>query len=152
MVEGIHLPEDLTDFNKDGLETIFGNFRRPGKVKVPKDNAERTKKEAGNPYKHKIVDQPAYVYSVKSKMRLLVATRIAKYYEAVGRTLTPENMTWKILKNFEVQYDSISERMKDDDKNEVPKLEKVQMYPSGSSPWKSTFEGVMGCGARRCCM
>ena len=93
VVEGIQLPGDLIDFNKDGLETIFENFRRPGKVKVPKDNTEKAKKEAGNPYEHKIVDQPAYVYSAKSKMRLLVAMRIAKYYEAVGRTLTPENMT-----------------------------------------------------------
>ena len=49
VVEGIHLPGDLTDFNKDGLETIFENFRRPGKVKVPKDNTEKAKRKLGTP-------------------------------------------------------------------------------------------------------
>ena len=45
--EGIQLPEDLIDFTEDGLDAIFENFRRPGKVSVPKDDSEKKKMEKG---------------------------------------------------------------------------------------------------------
>ena len=136
VVEGIQLPEDLIDFTKEGLETIFDNFRRPGKVKVPKDDDEKAKKEAGTPYKSVLKEVGAYTFSAKSKMRLMVAMRAAKYYDAVDRPLTPESMTWKILRNFEVQYDSITTRMENDDKTDVPRLERGTNVPK----WLKSFE------------
>ena len=98
--EGIVAPDDLSEFTKDGLETVFQNLRKPPKTLVIPMNA-------GVP----IVNHPGiitkvqpYVVSTKSKMRLLVALKITKYYKMTQHPLTPANMSWAILKNFEKQW------------------------------------------------
>ena len=57
VAEGIQLPDDLIDFTEDGLDTIFENFRRPGKIQAPKDEAEKKKMDKGEAYQAVIRDQ-----------------------------------------------------------------------------------------------
>ena len=61
--------------------------------------------------------------STKSKMRLFVALDAAKYYEKTDHDLTPSNMVWKVLKNFEVQHLAMKEK-KDKTPPEAPNYQK----------------------------
>jgi hypothetical protein len=56
----------------------------------------------------------AYEVSVKSKIRLKGAQKIAKFYENVGRDLDPKNMTWLFIKRFLDQWKALMERKKED--------------------------------------
>ena len=56
----------------------------------------------------------AYEVSVKSKIRLKGAQKIAKFYENVGRDLDPQNMTWLFIKRFLEQWKALMERKKED--------------------------------------
>ena len=64
--------------------------------------------------------------SAKSKKRIIVAAEASRLYTQVGRPLTPVNMNWKTLANFELQWDALEELKKQDDP-EVPKLEKCSI-------------------------
>ena len=79
-VEGIQTVDDLADFDKDSLDQVANNLRRP----------------AGG--------AAAFTFGAKLHKRLLASTKLIKYYETVGRTLTAANILWKNMgKNFELQ-------------------------------------------------
>ena len=59
--------------------------------------------------------------SAKSKKRIIDAAEAARFYTQVGRPLTPVNMNWKTLANFELQWDTLKELKKQYDP-EVPKF------------------------------
>ena len=98
-VKGIVAPDDLSEFTNDGLKTVFRNLHKPPKTLVIPMNA-------GVPIADHLgilTELKPYVVSAKSKMQLLVALVISKYYEMTQRPLTPANMSWVILKNFKEQ-------------------------------------------------
>ena len=105
--EGIENPGDLYEYSKCELESIFEGFKKqPGKVVSGK------------------YEQAAPLYlSSKSKKHIIVAAEATRFYTQVGRPLTPVNMNWKTLANFELKWDALKELKKKDDP-EVPKLEK----------------------------
>ena len=72
--EGIVAPDNLVEFLKGGLESVFLNLQKSPK----RPNMAGVLTEV----------QP-YVISVKSKMQLLTALKIAKYYEL---TLHPRSL------------------------------------------------------------
>ena len=53
------------------------------------------------------IPRPSYVFGAVSQMKLLIACEAVRYYEMVGRELTPGIMTWSILKNFELQLQAL---------------------------------------------
>ena len=59
--------------------------------------------------------------SVKSKKRIIVAANPTRYYTQVSRSITPANMSWRTLANFDMQWQAIIQQEKQDDP-EVPKL------------------------------
>ena len=89
--EGIIIPDDFIDFDSEGLEGIFLDLLKPPNVPA----AGAAALAAG--HLHKIM---AYKVSVKSKMHLKYAQKIAKFYENVGRNLDPQNMTWSSSNAF----------------------------------------------------
>ena len=54
-------------------------------------------------------------------MKLLIACEAVRYYEMVGRELTPGIMAWPFLKNFELQWKALK-ALTEEDKPKVPKL------------------------------
>ena len=115
--KGIVAAGDLSEFTKDGLETMFQNLRKPPETLVVPMNA-------GMP----ITNHPGILTKVqpcvipaKSKMWLLVALKIEKYYKMTQYHLTPVNMSWAILKNFEEQWNKLIKK-KEGAAPPVPKL------------------------------
>lgn len=98
--EGIDTVDDLSEFDKDQLDQIAQNLRRPA------GGAE------------------AFTFGAKSQKRLLAATQLVKYYNTVGRNLTAANLQWfPIMKNFSEQWTSLEERKEEDDP-ETPTISK----------------------------
>ena len=95
--EGIVTPDDLVEFTKDGPESMSHNLHKPpGMLVIPIVNDMLVANHAGI-----LTEVQPYVVSAKLKMRLFVALKIAKYYELTLHPLTPLNMSWIVLENFE---------------------------------------------------
>ena len=90
--EGIDNVEDLGDFDKDNLNQVATNLRRP-----PGGAA-------------------AFTFGAKSQKRLLAASNLVSFYENIGRDLTAANMRWiPTMKNFEEQWKALVAKREDDD-------------------------------------
>ena len=74
-LEGIQSIADLADFEKDCLQQLADNLRKPGgRIPDPDPNAP-----AGA-----TIPTPALTYGAKSQKRLAVACDLIKYYQTVG--------------------------------------------------------------------
>ena len=107
---------DLADFEKQSLQQLADNLRKPG-GRVP-DPDPNTALEATIP-------MPAFTYGAKSQKRLTVASDLVRYYQTVGRDLTAANIQWnQVMSNFEIQWKALKGR-KDEDDPDVPKITKA---------------------------
>jgi hypothetical protein len=113
--EGIDTVLDLADFDKDTLKQVADNLRRPGgRVPDPDPGAA-----AGA-----TIPTPTFVFGAKSQMRLLAACDLVRYYETVGREITPQNIRWDpVIKNFSEQWRALSNSKTADP--DVPKISKT---------------------------
>ena len=59
--------------------------------------------------------------SAKSKKRIIVTANDKRYYTQVRRSITPANMSWRTLANFDMQWQALLKQENQDDP-EVPKL------------------------------
>ena len=114
--EGITNVDDLTDFDKDTLEQIAANLRRPaGRVQDPTPGAVRGA----------TIPTPSFVFGAKSQQRLVTAAQLVRYYEVVGRPTTVANMQWtQVMKNFAAQWKAMEDKKKADEPD-VPKITKA---------------------------
>jgi hypothetical protein len=86
--EGITNVQDLADFDKESLQQLADNLRRPG-GRVPDPNP--------NAAPGTTIPTPAIVFGGKSQKRLMVATDLIKYFTATGTDYKP-SMSRRILK------------------------------------------------------
>ena len=114
--EGITLVSDLADFDKNSLQQLADNLRRPsGLVLDPNPGAP-----PGS-----TIPTPPFVFGAKSQKRIAVACDLVKYYTTVGCDLTVANLQWStVMKNFEIQWTALKER-KGDDSPDIPKISKA---------------------------
>ena len=81
--EGIQAVEDLADFEKQELQLLTDNLRKPGgRIADPNPNAPPGPS----------IPTPAFTYGAKSQKRLTVACDLVRYYQTVGRDLTAANI------------------------------------------------------------
>ena len=114
--EGITLVSDLADFNKDSLQQLVDNLRRPG-GRVPDPNP------AAQP--GSTIPTPPFVFGAKSQRRIAVACDLVNYYRTVGHDLTAANLQLNtVMKNFDVQWTALKEK-KGEDSLETPKISKA---------------------------
>ena len=114
--EGITLVSDLADFNKDSLQQLADNLRRPG-GRLPDPNP------AAQP--GSTIPTPPFVFGATSQRRIAVACDLVNYYKTVGRELTAANLQWNtVMKNFDIQWTALKEK-KGEDSPETPKISKA---------------------------
>ena len=105
--KGIDKQEYLFELSKDELDSVFESLRKgPGKV-----------------VNNKVVAVAPQVILAKSRKPIAVAEEEMQYYAQVGRDITPTNMHWKTLTNFDIQWNALKYLKKQDD-SDVPKLTK----------------------------
>ena len=129
-LEGIQSIADLADFEKDSLQQLADNLRKPG-GRIPDSDPNAP---AGA-----IIPTPVFTYGAKSQKRFTVACDLIRYYQTVGRDLTAANIQWnQVMSNFEIQWKALKER-KDDNDPDVPKITKALPIIK----WTETFQDFL---------
>jgi hypothetical protein len=112
--EGIDTIDDLGEFDKVTIQQIASNLRRP---------------PAG----------AHYVFGAKSQKRLTAACDMVRYYETIGRPLTPGILMWNTtIKNFEIQWKALSDK-KEGTSPETPKIAKGLNIMK----WSESFRDIL---------
>jgi len=107
--EGIESVDDLEEFKDPEFTQLVRNLQRPPDIPDPANALLR-------------IRQNPFVLGAKSLKRLKVAANAVRYYESVGRELTPNSMHYvNTLKKFDMQWTSLLSR-DDDNTPEVPKI------------------------------
>ena len=121
--EGITMIDNLGEFDKDTLQQIADNLRRPG-GRVPDPNYVPPDPMPVLSPVVPMVLTPPFIFGEKSQKHLQVACELVRFYDTIGRLLTAENVKWNTqMKNFEEQWKALKSR-KEDDKAETLKISK----------------------------
>jgi len=133
--EGIDTVDDLVDFDKDTIEQIAANLRRPaGRVPDPNPGAA-----VGA-----TVPTPPFVLGAKSQQRLISASKLIRYYATVGRSATAGNLQWTpTMKNFSEQWKAMEDK-KGGDEPEVPKITKALPVIKWTEAFRDYLHRVIG--------
>jgi hypothetical protein len=112
--EGLSGIEDLEQFDKETIEGIASNLRRPvGRVADPNPGvaADAT------------IPTPPSAFGAKSQQRLIHATNLLWFYDTVGRAVTAgRNLQWTpVMKNFSEQWKALEDK-KGGDELDVPMI------------------------------
>ena len=133
--EGIQSVADLADFEKESLQQLAENLRKPGgRIPDPDPNAP-----AGA-----TIPMSAFTYGTKSQKRLTVACDLIGFYQTVGRNLTAANIQWnQVMSNFEIQWKALKDR-KDEDDPDVPKITKALPIIKWTEAFQDFLNRVIG--------
>ena len=133
--EGIHSVADLADFDKDSLQQLADNLRKPG-GRIPDPNP--------NTAEGATLPTPPFTYGAKSQKRLAAACNLIRYCQTVGKDLTASNIPWnQVMSNFEIQWKALKER-KDEDDPEVPKITKALPIIKWTEAFQDFLNRVIG--------
>ena len=133
--EGIQSVADLADFEKQSLQQLADNLRKPGgRVPDPDPNAGLGA----------TIPTPAFTYGAKSQKRLTVACDLVRFYQTVGRDLTAANIQWnQVMSNFVIQWKALKDR-KDEDDPDVPKITKALAIIKWTEAFQDFLNRVIG--------
>jgi hypothetical protein len=114
--EGLDGLEDLADFDKETIERIASNLRRPaGRIADPNPGAA-----AGA-----TIPTPPFAFGAKSQQRLIHSTKLIQFYDTIGHAATAVNLQWtRVMKNFSEQWKALEDK-KGGDKPAVPQIIKA---------------------------
>ena len=133
--EGIQTVADLADFEKQKLQQLADNLRKPGGT-FPNPNP--------NAAPGATIPMPVFTYGAKSQKRLTVACDLVRFYQTVGRDLTAANIQWnQVMSNFEIQWKALKDR-KDEDDPDVPKIMKALTIIKWTEAFQDFLHRVIG--------
>ena len=115
VVEGVANANDISDWEDDNWGQFSSSCRRPGQILNANNN---------------LINQAPFILPVRSLKRL----RISRYYNDIWRALTPANMRYQVISNFQVQRKAIEARLKEPTPD-VPRLTKGSTVPQ----WADSF-------------
>ena len=84
-----------------------------------------------------------HALSSKSKKRIVMASDATRYYAQIGRDITPSNMEWSTLANFDVHWQALKDLKKQDDPD-VPKLTKSGSIIKCIESFKLHLNAILG--------
>ena len=133
--EGIQSVADLADFEKQSLQQLADNLRKPGgRIADPDPNAQLGA----------TIPMPAFTYGAKSQKRLTVACDLIRFYQTVGRDLTAANIQWnQVMSNFEIQWKALKDKQDEDDPD-VPKITKALPIIKWTEAFQDFLNRVIG--------
>jgi hypothetical protein len=112
--EGIAIPNNLSKFDKKGIDSIYCNQCKPTKVLC-----------AGAAGVHgELQHIQAYKLLAKSYFLLTIGATASKFYNNIGHALDPDNMMWMVIKRFNEQHMALMARKAADSTYVPPKLTK----------------------------
>ena len=84
-----------------------------------------------------------HALSAKSKKRIVMAIDATRYYAQIGRDITPSNMEWSKLANFNVQSQALK-YLKKQDNPDMPKLTKSGSIIKWIESFKLHLNAIVG--------
>ena len=133
--EGITVVGDLEGFDKETLQQLADNLRRPG-GRIPDPNP--------NAVPGATIPTPPFTFGAKSQKRLAVACDLVRFYVTVGRDLTQANIRWThVMSNFETQWKALKAK-KDGDTPEVPKINRSLPVIKWTEAFQDFLHRVIG--------
>jgi hypothetical protein len=94
---------------------------------------------------------PAFVFGAKSHKRLLFATDLITYYDAIGSDYTAANLQWtNVMRNFEIQWKALKVKQKEDPP-ETPKISKTLPVIKWTESFRDFLNRVIGVRAIPLC-
>ena len=133
--EGIQSVADLADLEKQSLQQLADNLRKPGGRIADRDP---------NAPLGATIPMPAFTYGAKSQKRLTVACDLIRFYQTVGRDLTAANIQWnQVMSNFEIQLKALKDRQDEDDPD-VPKMTKALPIIKWTEAFQDFLNRVIG--------
>ena len=132
VVKGVDNADELSDWEDDDWDQFYLSCRRPGQILNANNN---------------LINQAPFIIPVRSLKRLKEASNIVHYYNDIGRALTPANMRYQVISNFQVQCKAIEARFKEPTPD-VPRLTKgstVPQWADSSRVFLSKCSSAQGC-------
>ncbi len=121
--EGIDTVDDLAEFDKETIDQIANNLRRPAVA------------PAGGHH---------FVFGAKSQKRLKVTCELIRFYLTVGQPLTAANIQWNsVISNFEIQWKALMDK-KSKDEPETPKISKSLNIMKWSKAFRDILHRCIG--------
>ena len=133
--EGLTAVEDLAEFDKETIEGMASNLRRPaGRIADPNPGAA-----AGA-----TIPTPPFAFGAKSQQRLIQATNLLRFYDTVGRAVTAANLQWTpVMKNFSAQWKALEDK-KGGDEPDVPMISKALPIIKWTEAFRDYLHRVIG--------
>jgi hypothetical protein len=135
--EGLQGINDFLEFADKDLKACFENLLKYGMDVTTGTGAQRVTTKVN-------VRIPA-----KTQKRILVACRIVHYYAKLGREIKADMLLWKVLKDFDEQWEALEEKAKADEPS-VPKLTKGMPVWKFLEPSRSTVGRLLAFVGHRC--
>jgi hypothetical protein len=117
--EGIAIPDNLSNYDKEVMNLIYWNQRKP--TKVPWDGMAGARGE--------LCEIQAYKLLAISQICLTSGAITAKFYDDIGHALDPDNMLWTVPKRFDKQHKEWMARKVGDSMLEPSKIGTYKTYP-----------------------
>ena len=112
------------DFDKETLQQIAENLRRPGGRIPDHKYVPPVLMPVPAPIVPTVPTSP-FIFGAKSQNHLQVACDLIRFYETFGRPLTAANVQWDMqMKNFAEKWKVLTTQ-KDEDAPEIPKMYKT---------------------------
>ena len=132
VIEAVANTDDLSDWEDDDWDKFSSSCRRPGQIIDANNN---------------LINQSPFILPVRSLKRLKEAFNIACYNNDIGRALTPTNMRYQVISNFQVQRKAIEARLKEPTPD-VPRITKGYKVPQWANSFRlflSNCSSAQGC-------
>jgi hypothetical protein len=133
--EGLNAVEDLAEFDKETIEGMASNLRRPaGRIADPNPGAAEGA----------TIPTPPFAFGAKSQQRLIHATKLLRFYDTVGRAVTAANLQWTpVMKNFSEQWKALEDK-KGGDEPDVPMISKALPIIKWTEAFRDYLHRVIG--------
>jgi hypothetical protein len=112
--EGIPITNNISEFDKEGMNSIYCNLHKPTKVLC----------EGAAGICGELREIQAYKLLAKSQICLTIGAAAAKFYNNISGALDPDNMLWAVIKRFHEQHKVLMARKAGDSTYIPPKLTK----------------------------
>ena len=132
VVEGVANANDLSDREDDDWDQFSSSCRRTGQIIDTKNN---------------LINQAPFVLPVRSLNCLKEPSNIAIYYNNIGRALTPANMRYQVIFNFQVQRKATEAILKEPtpDVTRITKGSTVPQWADSFRVFLSKCSSSQGC-------
>jgi hypothetical protein len=91
-----------------------------------------------------MIPTPPFAFGAKSQQRLIVSTKLLRFYDTIGRAVTAGNLQWtSFMKNFSEQWKALEDK-KGGEEPDVPMISKALPIIKWTEAFRDYLHRVIG--------